>query len=162
MKPSSRAAEAPAQAIDGAPCEGPSFVRGTRYLATGLALSLVVLGWRNADHPLVAMLSTQATVYVLIAVAIVACGYWNVLHSRTGIDATHIRQGCWPLRRSVALADIVQLKLIRAPRFEALVTPRLLVRTRSSGKHTFYCADTRVLQAVEDLAYGPAEQPSRA
>lgn len=143
-------------------CEGRSFVSGTRYVATLLMLGLSVLAWRNADHPLVAMLSTQATVYVLIAVAIVACGYWNVLHSRTCIDATHIRQGCWPLQRSVALADIVQLQLIRAPRLQALVTPRLLVRTRSSGKHTFHCADARVLQAVEALAYGPAEPRHRA
>jgi hypothetical protein len=163
MKPaaSHTAAAAPTQAVDRAYCEGPSFASGTRYMATLLALSLVVLAWRNADHPLVAMLSTQATVYVLIAVAIVASGYWNVLYSRTYIDATHIRQGCWPVQRSVALADIVQLKLIRAPRFQAWVTPRLLVRTRSSGKSTFYCADARVLQAVEELAYGPAEQRSR-
>jgi hypothetical protein len=164
MKPAASpiAAAAPAPAVDRPHCEGPSFARGTRYMATLLALSLVVLAWRNADHPLVAMLSTQATVYVLIAVAIVAYGYWNVLHSRTCIDATHIRQGCWPVQRSVALADVVQLKLIRAPRFAAWVTPRLLVRTRSSGQSTFCCADARVLQAVEELAYGPVEQRSRA
>jgi hypothetical protein len=124
-------------------CEGQSFVSGTRYIAAMSMLGLVVLAWRNADHPLVAMLCTQATVYVLIAAAIVACGCWNMLHSHTRIDATHIRQGCRPLQRSVALADIVQLRLIRAPRFDPWVTPR-------------------VLQAVEALAHGPAEPRSRA
>lgn len=161
MKPAASTAAAPAQTADRPHCEGPSFASGTRYMATLLVLSLVVFGGRHADHPLVAMLSTQATLFVLIVVALVASGYWNVLHSRTRIDATHILQGCWPVQRSVALADIVQLRLIRAPRFEAWVTPRLLVRTRSSGRHTFYCADARVLQAVEDLAYGPAEPRSR-
>jgi hypothetical protein len=92
-------------------CEDPSFVSGTRYIATMLMLGFVVLAWRNADHP---------------------------------------------------LADIVQLKQIRAPRFEARVRPRRPVRTRGSGKHTLQCVDARVLQVVEAPAYGPAEQHRRA
>ena len=142
-------------------CEGPSFVSGTRYIATMLMLGLALLAWRNANHPLMTMLSAEATVVALIALAIAVCGYWNVLRSRTGIDATHIRQRCWPLQRSVALADIVQLQLVRAPRLEALVTPRLRVRTRSAGQHTFHCADAQVLQAVEALAYGAAARYER-
>jgi len=142
-------------------CEGPSFAAGTRGIATLLMLALVVLAWRNAEHPLVAMLSAQYTAFVLIAVAIVAAGYWNVLHSRTGIDATHIHQGSGPLRRSVALADIAQLQLIRARGLEWLITPRLVVRSRSMGKSTFYGADARVLQAFQALAYGPASTEPR-
>ena len=68
MKPAASTAAAPAQTADRPHCEGPSFASGTRYMATLLVLSLVVFGGRHADHPLVAMLSTQATLFVLIVV----------------------------------------------------------------------------------------------
>ncbi len=50
------------------------------------------------------------------------------------IDASGGAAGCRPLQRSVALADIAQLKRIRVRGLEWLITPRLLLRSRSSGK----------------------------
>jgi len=140
--------------------EGTSFAVGTQGVATVLMLALMLLAWRNADHPLVRALSTQVTVFVLIAAAVVVAGYWTVLYSRTAIDDGEIRQsGLLP--RRVALADIGQLKLIRVRGLEWLVTPRLVVRARGSGMSTFYCADARVLAAAEQLAYGSAAPQRR-
>lgn len=141
--------------------EGPSFSAGARGAGTLLVLALAVLAWRNAGHPLVLMLASQYTVFVLVAAALVASGYSNLVFSRTRIDATHLSQGCGPLRRSVALADIAQLQLIRARGLERLITPRLVVKARGWGKCTFYAADPGVLQAFEALAYGPADKTSR-
>ena len=141
--------------------EGVSFAWGTRAAATLLILALAVLAWRNADHPLLARLSRDSTVYVLFALAIVAFGYCNVLFSRTRVDATQLRQGCWPLQRSVALADVSQVLLIRVRGLEWLVTPRLVVRSRSAGKTSFHCADARVRRALEQLAYGTPDDPTR-
>jgi hypothetical protein len=139
----------------GAVLEGASFAVGTQWLATALVLALAVMAWRNLDHPLVRELSTHLSAFTLIAVAIVAVGYWGVLYSRTTIDDLEIRQsGLLP--RRVALVDIGQLKLIRVRGLEWLITPRLVVRARGSGLSTFYCADPGVLRAVEQLAYGNA------
>ena len=136
--------------------EGMSFAWGTRLLATLLVLGLAVLGWRNADHPLLVEPSRTAMVYLLCASLIVIAGWWHVLRSRTRIDATHLRQGVGPMQRSVALADIAQLLLIRVRGLEWLITPRLVVRSRSLGKCSFHCADARLLRAFEQLAYGAA------
>lgn len=145
---------APLPAADTATCrQGASFAPGTKLLATLLVVVLTALAWRNADHPLVRMLSTQNTVFVLIAVAIVGAGWWSVLHCRTTIDGIEIQQsGLLP--RRVALADVAQLKLIRMRGLEWLITPRLVVRARGLGTITFYCADAGVLDAVEQLSYG--------
>jgi hypothetical protein len=142
-------------------CEGRSFSAGTRGAGTLLVLALAVLAWRNAGHPLVLMLASQYAVLVLVAAAIVVSGYCNLLFSRTRVDATHLHQGCGPLRRSVALADISQLQLIRARGLERLITPRLVVKARGWGKCSFYGADPRVLQAFEALAYGPADKAAQ-
>lgn len=145
-------------AVCGSLSEGASFAVGTQWLATTLVLALAVMAWRNLDHPLVRELSTHLSAFALVAAAIVAVGYWGVLYSRTSIDGHEIRQsGLLP--RRVALADIGQLKLIRVRGLEWLITPRLVVRTRGSGLSTFYCADTCVLRAVEQLAYGNALPP---
>lgn len=146
-------------AVGGSVLEGASFAVGTQWLATALVLALAVMAWRNLDHLLVRQLITSMSALALIAVAIVAVGYWGVLYSRTTIDGLEIRQsGLLP--RRVALADIGQLKLIRVRRLEWLVTPRLVVRARGSGLSTFYCADPNVLQAVEQLAYGDSPPPA--
>lgn len=141
--------------------EGLSFSAGARSVGTLLVLVLAVLAWRNAGHPLVLMLVSQYTVFVLIAAALVGSGCWNLWFSRTRIDATHLSQGCGPLWRSVALADISQLQLIRARGLERLITPRLVVKARGWGKCTFYAADPGVLQAFETLAYGPPDEAPR-
>ncbi len=144
---------------DSAVLEGRSFAVGTQWLATALVLTLAVMAWRNLDHPLLRDLSTHLSAFALIAAAIVAAGYWNVLNSRTTIDDREIRQsGLLP--RRVALVDIGQLKLIRVRGLEWLFTPRLVVRARGSGLSTFYCADPNVLRAVEQLAFGNAPPPS--
>lgn len=166
MRLGSRIDAAPAQAAASVAatvhCEGPSFAAGTRALGTLLMLALAVLAWRNAGHALVLMLAARYTAFVLIAAAIVATGYWQLLYSRTRIDATHLHQGCGPLRRRVALADIAQLRLMRVRGLEWLITPRLVVRSRSMGKSSFYAADERVLQAFEALAYGPTDKAPRS
>ena len=140
--------------------EGLSFSAGARGVGMLLVLAVAVLAWRNAGHPLVLMLVSQYTVFVLVAAALVVSGCCNLWFSRTRIDATHLSQGCGPLRRSVALADIAQLQLIRARGLERLITPRLVVKARGWGKSTFYAADPGVLQAFETLAYGAADKAS--
>jgi hypothetical protein len=140
-------------------CEGPSFARGTQWLATLVLVALAVLAWRHADNPLWWTLPLELRMLLALLGATVAAGYWSVLSSRTRIGPEHIRQsGLLP--RSVLLADIVQLKLIRLRGLEWLVTPRLVVRARGFGLHTFYCADPAVLAAVETLAYGRTEGPT--
>ena len=147
-------AAGPVAGSDALVVEGMSFAWGTRLLATLLVLGLAVLGWRNADHPLLAQPSRAVMLYLLCALLIVGVGYWHVLRSRTRIDASHLRQGVGPMQRSVALADIAQLLLIRVRGLEWLITPRLVVRSRSLGRCSFHCADARLLRAFEQLAYG--------
>ena len=134
---------------EAAHCEGASFAWGTRAAATLLMLGLAALGWRNADHP-------------LLAQPIVVAGYGHLMRSRTRIDATHLRQGVGPMQRSVALADIAQLMLVRVRGLEWLITPRLVVRSRCLGRCSFHGADAQLLRAFEQLAYGtPGAAPQR-
>jgi hypothetical protein len=72
------------------------------------------------------------------------------------IEATHIRRSGGLLRRSVAIEDIVQLKLLRLRGLEWIMTPRLVVRTRGSFSCSCHCADAGLLKAFEQLAYGRA------
>jgi hypothetical protein len=133
--------------------EGPSFAKGTQCLATAMVVALLVLAWRQAGNPLWWTLPLELRLLLLLLVAVIAAGYWSVLSSRTSIGPEFIRQGGL-LPRSVRLADIVQLKLIRLRGLEWLITPRLVLRSRGLGLHTFYCADPAVWDAVEELAYG--------
>ena len=125
-------------------------------------LGLAALGWRNADHPLLAQPGRPALVYLLCAGVIVVAGYGHLMRSRTRIDATHLRQGVGPMQRSVALADIAQLMLVRVRGLEWLITPRLVVRSRCLGRCSFHGADAQLLRAFEQLAYGtPGAAPQR-
>ncbi len=63
----------------------------------------------------------------------------------------------WLWRSSVSLRDIAQVKLLRVKWLDAVVAPRLVVRTRGVGNRTFHAADPAVLAVIDLLVHGQAE-----
>lgn len=143
----------PAGAAMPAVC-GPSFPRTTKLLATLLVAALAAWAPRLWAELQTTAWSTQVVVCLAAASVIVVAGYWIVLTGETSIDGEAIRQrALWPKR--VALAEITQVKLIRIPGLDAIVVPRLLVRTKGFGVTTFTAGDARLVQAFRALVHGP-------
>lgn len=84
-----------------------------------------------------------------LVAAIIAAGYWGIVTSRTSFDGHRIVQ-TGPWHRSVAIADITRVMLVRLRGLEGLVVPRLVVRTQC-GLTTFHTADPAVLARFEAL-----------
>ena len=63
----------------------------------------------------------------------------------------------WLWRTSVQLGDISQVKFLRLKLLDRWVAPRLVVRTRGVGNHTFYAADPAVLAVIDLLVHGHGE-----
>lgn len=118
-------------------------------LVVALALGLLRLWPRLAATPW----SLEPLVFLAAAGAVVAFGGWTVLTSETSIDGEAIRQETW-WSKKVALADLTQVKLVRVPGWDAIVVPRLLVRTKGLGVTTFTAGDAQLVEAFHELAVG--------
>ncbi|MFO1287077.1 MAG: hypothetical protein U1F49_11405 [Rubrivivax sp.] len=95
----------------------------------------------------------EAVAFLVAVGAVVVAGYWTVLTSETSIDERAIRQSA-PWRKEVALADITQVKFVHIAGLDALIVPRLVVRSRGLGLTTFTAGDARLVQAFRVLAQG--------
>lgn len=145
----------PATAADAA-IEGPSYPVAMRWISSLLVAAVGTTGLRASEA--IARADLPAGLLVLMALAglLVLAGWIGILISRTRIDGERIvQQGLWP--QQVALADIVQLKLIEAPLLRWCVATRLVVRARSGWPAVYRSADPRVVAAWRLLAYGAAE-----
>jgi hypothetical protein len=136
--------------------EGPSFPLMAKILATAFVLALLVLGvqfMQQHQGPDVQTGLTAGQWGFLAAVGVViGAGYWGILTSRTRITEESIEQ-TWLWRKHVALKDITQVKLVRVPGLEALIVPRLVVRS-GWGLTTFQTGDPAVLALFRRLAHG--------
>ncbi|MFO1265650.1 MAG: hypothetical protein U1F25_16510 [Rubrivivax sp.] len=125
------------------------------------ALMAALGAWLSRLWPTLATASWQpeAVAFLVAVGAVVVAGYWAVLTSETSIDERAIRQSA-PWRKEVALADITQVKLVRIAGLDALVVPRLVVRSRGLGLTTFTAGDARLVQAFRVLAQGAPPPPA--
>jgi hypothetical protein len=144
---------APHLGPSGEACEGPSYPRSIKLLATLLMAALAWQGLLAFDALREAPWSTGPVLFLLLALATIVTGYAVLLRSRTAVDATGIREsGLLP--REAALQDVVQLQFLYLPRLDWLVVPRLVVKLRGGRRLVFHSADRRVQQAFARLAYG--------
>lgn len=135
--------------------EGPSYPAGLKLVASVLVAGVVGSGLRAADTIASAGLPPGVLAAMGVAGLLVATGYLAILCSRTRIDGERlVQQGLW--RREVALADIVQLRLIEAPRLRWCVATRLVVRARTGWPTVYSTGDASVATAWRLLAYGDA------
>lgn len=133
---------------------GPSFPMAVKALATVLVVLLevaAVMALINSPTG-VRMPTLSESVFLLVVCAVIAASYWGILTSRTTCDAEFIEQ-TWLWRKKVRIAEITQIKLIQIPGLEALVVPRLVVRT-GFVLTTFQAGDPAVLERFRLLAYG--------
>lgn len=132
--------------------EGPSFPPAVKFTATLLIVG--ILGWGLYAAETIAWrgLSVQGGLLLTLVAAVIGSGYWSILTSRTRIDEREIRQ-TWIWQKAVALADITQIKLIQVRGLEAIVVPRLMVRSRGLGLTTFQAGSPAVVAAFRRLAY---------
>ncbi|MDQ7744936.1 hypothetical protein [Hydrogenophaga pseudoflava] len=135
------------------PVRGRSFPRTMQWLATAAMAGLLYCAW-GAREALAGMsLASELRWLGALAVGVVVWNYLLILFSTTAIDGDHLSQG-WLWRTSIPLRDIAQVKLLRWRPLDALVAPRLVVRTRSLGQLSFHAADPAVLQVLDVLVHG--------
>jgi hypothetical protein len=133
--------------------EGASFSPVLKALASCGVVTLAWWSWQVLQAGAWAQWTGPARVFMVLALGVIAAGWWGILTSRTSIDGVAIRQSwLWPKR--VELATITRLKLIRVPGLDWLIAPRLVVRADGLMLTTFHAADPRVLAAFKQLAYG--------
>ena len=130
--------------------EGPAFTRLVKGLATALIAGLAYYAWLSKELMLSQRWSWTALLFMVGAAGFVAVIYFWMLRSRTRVTATGIEQ-TWVMPKRIAYTDITQIKLIHIPGLAWLISPRLVVRSRSPGSTVFHTADTAVLEAFKRL-----------
>ena len=133
--------------------EGPAFTRLVKGLATALIAGLAYYAWLSKELMLSQRWSWTALLFMVGAAGFVAVIYFWMLRSRTRVTATGIEQ-TWVMPKRIAYTDITQIKLIHIPGLAWLISPRLVVRSRSPGSTVFHTADTAVLEAFKRLTLG--------
>ena len=133
--------------------EGPAFTWLVKALASALVASLAYSGWLSKDSMLSQQWSWTALLFMLGAASFVAVIYFWMLCSRTRVTSTGIEQS-WVSPKKIAYADITQIKLIHIPGLAWLISPRLVVKSRSLGSTVFHTADSAVLNAFKRLTSG--------
>ena len=123
-------------------------------MASVLMLALLGWGWRVSDE----IAASGSYGFLLATVAVLLCGYWGMLRSRTAISATHITQQ-WLWTKRVALEDVTQAKLVRLPHMDWLIAPRLMLKVRGRGLYTFHIGDPAVLAVAQRLGLGSIQLP---
>ena len=133
--------------------EGPAFTTVVKALASALVASLAYFGLRSLNLMLEQRWSWTALLFMAGAAVFLLVCYWWMLCSRTRISATGIRQ-TWITDKQIAFTEITQIKLIHVPGLAWLISPRLVVRSRSPGSTVFHTADRAVLAAFKRLTLG--------
>lgn len=146
---------------DFTPVEGPSFPVAIKLMATGAMLGLLATAW-GARRQLDAMPMPPDVLWLAgLAALVVVWHYLHIVFSTTAISGDTLSEG-WLWKSSVALRDIAQVKLLRLKWLDAVVAPRLVVRTRGVGNLTFHVADPAVLAVIDLLVHGRAEPQAMA
>jgi hypothetical protein len=133
--------------------EGPAFTWLVKALASALVASLAYYGWLSKDAMLTQQWSWTALFFMIGAASFVVVIYFWMLCSRTRVTATGIEQS-WVSPKKIAFTDITQIKLIHIPGLAWLISPRLVVKSRSPGSTVFHTADASVLNAFKRLTLG--------
>ncbi|MDO9506489.1 MAG: hypothetical protein Q8M80_08210 [Hydrogenophaga sp.] len=139
-----------------APVEGASFPVAIKWLAT-LAMAVLLATVWGARTQLAAMPLPPDLLWLAgLAAVVVVWHFLNIVFATTAIAGDTLSQG-WLWRTSIRLSDIAQVKLLRVRRLDRWVAPRLVVRTRGIGNHTFHMADPAVLAIIDLLVHGQNE-----
>ncbi len=133
--------------------EGPAFTWLVKALASAMVASLVYFGWLSKELMLSQAWSWTAMLFMFSAGGFVAVIYFWMLRSRTRVTSTGIEQ-TWVSTKKIAFTDITQIKLIHIPGLAWLISPRLVVKSRSPGSTVFHTADASVLNAFKRLTLG--------
>ncbi len=135
--------------------EGPAFTWLVKALASALVTSLAYFGWLSKNTMLNQAWSWTALLFMVGAASFVVVIYFWMLCSRTRVTATGIEQ-TWVSLKRIEFTEITQIKLIHIPGLAWLISPRLVVRSRSPGSTVFHTADASVLNAFKRLTLGQA------
>lgn len=116
------------------PLRCASYGRGFRLLASLLALGL--LGW--------GLRLGLGGAWMPAGLALIGLTFWHILRGQTELDARSLRQS-WIWRKETPLADLAYARLIRVPGLDALIAPRLYVRTLQGKSAVYYASDPIML-----------------
>lgn len=75
---------------------------------------------------------------------------WHIWTSRTRLDENQIHQS-WLWDKQMDLRELAYAKLIRVPRLDWLIAPRLYARTLNGKFAVFYAADQDMLAEFDRL-----------
>ena len=130
---------------------GPAYSRWYKFLATVVALVLVVQGVGVVlRFPLLQEAGLPVRMLLLGAVAMLALSYYWFLRSTITIDEHGIVQ-TWMFDRQVAWEDVRSAKMLGIPWAGWLFPPRLMVRTGNAFA-TFNGGSDEVLQEFARIA----------
>jgi hypothetical protein len=123
------------------PSAGPlrcaAYGRGFKLLACLCSLGLLAWGLRLD-------LDWSRGSWMLAALALMAVTLWHILRGHTELDARSLRQS-WIWRKETPLADLAYARVIRVPGLDAVIAPRLYVRTLQGKGAVYYASDPRML-----------------
>lgn len=133
--------------------EGASFPLPLKCLAVLAMAGLLATAWGAKPQLLATPLPPDLFWLAGLSAAVVAWHFLNIVFATTAISGDTLSQG-WLWRTSVRISDISQVKFLRFKLLDRWVAPRLVVRTRGVGNHTFYAADPAVLAVIDLLVHG--------
>lgn len=125
----------------------PAFGRTFKALAWAclLGLGAWMLAHASATHA-----RSMAGTWALLAWFMMAATVWGITRSTTTFSRTQLLQtGLWD--KSMPLAELAYARLIRWPWLDALIAPRLYVRSLSGKFTVIYCADAAMLADMKRL-----------
>jgi hypothetical protein len=88
--------------------------------------------------------------WFLAAWAMMALSWWHVLVGRTRIAAGGITQR-WVWNKHLPLAELAAIKLLRVPRLEWLIAPRIYAQTLGGKFKVFYIASPELIVEADRL-----------
>ncbi len=142
-------------AQDAQPLSSSAFSRSFKLLA--LLIVAACGSWmyqlwstgKLAANPAVSV--SNGIIWLLCGLSLMAYTVVAIYRSQTTLTHRQLKQ-TWIWNKEVQLDHIAYAKLIRIKGLDWLIAPRLYVRTITGKFTVFYAADTRLVEALNELA----------